>query len=208
MSKTAVDVGRQHSTASLPARKAFEYAAFHVCVFLQIGWTVVTVGSSLAVALLVPDQAEKIYAVVGATAVCCVCYVVPVFIQLHMYQQSRKQHKAAMVSAMHTSLSLQHQQHVMMARQCMWRSAALSCSRMWCQFRILLQRSVQRAMSWSLGLGTSVTDGTGCVIWLGCAQLEPSACSAARQVDRPLVSLPVYVLCCRAVMMKHLCCRH
>lgn len=57
----------------------------------------VTVGSSLAVALLVPDQAEKIYAVVGATAVCCVCYVVPVYIQLCMYQRHQQELKAAQV---------------------------------------------------------------------------------------------------------------
>jgi hypothetical protein len=48
------------------------------------------------VALLVPDKAEKIYAVVGATAVCVVCYVIPVFIQLQLYRrrrQSIKQHQ-------------------------------------------------------------------------------------------------------------------
>lgn len=58
--------------------------------------TTVTVGSSLTVALLVPDKAEKIYAVVGATAVCVVCYVIPVYIQLQLYSRRRqrlKQHQ-------------------------------------------------------------------------------------------------------------------
>eukprot|EP00878_Enallax_costatus_P003116 GHUV01003315.1.p1 GENE.GHUV01003315.1~~GHUV01003315.1.p1 ORF type:complete len:487 (+),score=112.67 GHUV01003315.1:283-1743(+) len=66
--------------------------------FRQVGWTVITVGSSLAVALLVPDQAEKIYAVVGATAVCCVCYVVPVYIQLRMYQRRKQRNKPMQVA--------------------------------------------------------------------------------------------------------------
>lgn len=55
--------------------------------------TVATVGSSLTVALLVPDKAEKIYAVVGATAVCVVCYVIPVFIQLQLYRRRRARAK-------------------------------------------------------------------------------------------------------------------
>ena len=45
-------------------------------------------------ALLFPSAAEKIYAVVGATAVCVVCYVIPVYIQLVMY---RRQREAAMM---------------------------------------------------------------------------------------------------------------
>jgi hypothetical protein len=60
---------------------------------LQVVWTTLTVGSSLIVALAVPDQAEKIYAVVGATAVCVVCYVIPVYIQLQMYRRSKQQQK-------------------------------------------------------------------------------------------------------------------
>jgi len=59
--------------------------------------TTVTVGSSLTVALLVPDKAEKIYAVVGATAVCVVCYVIPVFIQLQLYSRCRRRLKQAQV---------------------------------------------------------------------------------------------------------------
>jgi hypothetical protein len=55
--------------------------------------TTCTVGSSLAVALLVPDQAEKIYAIVGATAVCVVCYVIPVFIQLKLHSRRRQRWK-------------------------------------------------------------------------------------------------------------------
>jgi hypothetical protein len=60
---------------------------------LQVVWTTLTVGSSLTVALAVPDQAEKIYAVVGASAVCVVCYVIPVYIQLQMYRKSKQQQK-------------------------------------------------------------------------------------------------------------------
>lgn len=63
---------------------------------MQVSITTLTVGSSLTVALLVPDKAEKIYAVVGATAVCVVCYVIPVFIQLQLYRRRRqimKQHQ-------------------------------------------------------------------------------------------------------------------
>lgn len=55
--------------------------------------TTLTVGTSLTVALLVPDKAEKIYAVVGATAVCVVCYVIPVFIQLQLYRRRRRRAK-------------------------------------------------------------------------------------------------------------------
>jgi ABC-type arginine/histidine transport system permease subunit len=62
-------------------------------VLLQVVWTTLTVGSSLTVALAVPDQAEKIYAVVGATAVCVVCYVIPVYIQLQMFRRSKQQRK-------------------------------------------------------------------------------------------------------------------
>lgn len=51
--------------------------------------TTLTVGTSLTVALAVPDKAEKIYAVVGATAVCVVCYVIPVYIQLQLYRRQR-----------------------------------------------------------------------------------------------------------------------
>jgi ABC-type arginine/histidine transport system permease subunit len=62
-------------------------------MLLQVVWTTLTVGSSLTVALAVPDQAEKIYAVVGATAVCVVCYVIPVYIQLQMFFRSKQQRK-------------------------------------------------------------------------------------------------------------------
>ena len=60
---------------------------------VQVLMTTVTVGSSLTVALLVPDKAEKIYAIVGATAVCVVCYVIPVFIQLQLYSRRRRRFK-------------------------------------------------------------------------------------------------------------------
>jgi hypothetical protein len=60
---------------------------------MQVLMTMLTVGSSLTVALLVPDKAEKIYAVVGATAVCVVCYVIPVFIQLQLYRRRRRKAK-------------------------------------------------------------------------------------------------------------------
>jgi hypothetical protein len=63
----------------------------------QILLTISTVGTSLAVALLVPGQAEKIYAVVGATAVCVVCYIIPVFIQLQSYRRRRYRTKQQQV---------------------------------------------------------------------------------------------------------------
>lgn len=46
-------------------------------------------GSSLAVALLVPSAAEKIYAVVGASAVCVVCYVIPVYIHIVLVRRQK-----------------------------------------------------------------------------------------------------------------------
>ena len=52
--------------------------------------TTATVGGSLLVALLFPKAAEKIFAVTGATVVCIVCYVVPVFIHFHMYRCQRR----------------------------------------------------------------------------------------------------------------------
>lgn len=66
--------------------------------------TTLTVGSSLTVALLVPDQAEKIYAIVGATAVCVVCYVIPVKIQLELHSRRRKrlQRQVRTMQAVHT----------------------------------------------------------------------------------------------------------
>ncbi|WIA15022.1 hypothetical protein OEZ85_001723 [Tetradesmus obliquus] len=67
----------------------------------QVVWTTLTVGSSLTVALAVPDQAEKIYAVVGATAVCVVCYVIPVYIQLQMFRRSKQQRKLQVLEEDH-----------------------------------------------------------------------------------------------------------
>ena len=40
--------------------------------------------SSLLVALIFPAYAEKIFAITGATAVCIVCYVIPVGLHLKM----------------------------------------------------------------------------------------------------------------------------
>ncbi|CAL8462502.1 g2035 [Coccomyxa elongata] len=47
--------------------------------------TLFIVFSSLAVALAFPTGAEKIFAVTGATAVCIVCYVIPVALHLKIY---------------------------------------------------------------------------------------------------------------------------
>lgn len=44
---------------------------------LQAAETVGALGCSLVVALLFPTQAEKMFAVTGATGVCLVCYVIP-----------------------------------------------------------------------------------------------------------------------------------
>ncbi|CAK0750260.1 hypothetical protein CVIRNUC_001976 [Coccomyxa viridis] len=47
--------------------------------------TCLIVFGSLAVALAFPTGAEKIFAVTGATAVCIVCYVIPVALHLKLY---------------------------------------------------------------------------------------------------------------------------
>ena len=47
--------------------------------------------SSLAVALAVPNFAEKIFAVTGATAVALVCYVIPVAIDLRLRRLDKQQ---------------------------------------------------------------------------------------------------------------------
>lgn len=60
----------------------------------QVALTTFTVGSSLTVALLFPEASEKIFAVTGATVVCIVCYVVPVFIHFHMYRCQRRMRDA------------------------------------------------------------------------------------------------------------------
>lgn len=100
--------GRSCIDASACTTAAASHAQSHAWCFLQVGWTVLTVGSSLAVALLVPDQAEKIYAVVGATAVCCVCYVVPVYIQLQMHQRHRQPRKVAQVRVSSEPTDIHH----------------------------------------------------------------------------------------------------
>ena len=43
----------------------------------------------LGVALMFPSAAEKIFAVTGATAVCLVCYLLPVIIHLLLYARDR-----------------------------------------------------------------------------------------------------------------------
>lgn len=43
-----------------------------------------TILSSLGVALIFPSYAEKIFAITGATAVCIVCYVLPVALHLKL----------------------------------------------------------------------------------------------------------------------------
>ena len=45
--------------------------------------------AALAVALLFPTYAEKIFAVTGCTAVCLVCYVIPVWIHLTVLTRAR-----------------------------------------------------------------------------------------------------------------------
>ena len=47
--------------------------------------TVGLVGGALSVALLFPAAAEKIFAITGATAVCLVCYVIPVVLHLRLH---------------------------------------------------------------------------------------------------------------------------
>ncbi|KAK9817843.1 hypothetical protein WJX72_002950 [[Myrmecia] bisecta] len=44
----------------------------------------------LMVAMVFPAYAEKIFAITGATAVCLVCYVIPVAIHLRMYYDSKR----------------------------------------------------------------------------------------------------------------------
>eukprot|EP00199_Chlamydomonas_sp_CCMP681_P000359 CAMPEP_0119116390 /NCGR_PEP_ID=MMETSP1180-20130426/52256_1 /TAXON_ID=3052 ORGANISM="Chlamydomonas cf sp, Strain CCMP681" /NCGR_SAMPLE_ID=MMETSP1180 /ASSEMBLY_ACC=CAM_ASM_000741 /LENGTH=542 /DNA_ID=CAMNT_0007105527 /DNA_START=42 /DNA_END=1667 /DNA_ORIENTATION=+ len=50
---------------------------------------------SLAVACTFPTAAEKIFAVTGCTAVCLVCYVLPVYIHLKLRSMQRQAQKAA-----------------------------------------------------------------------------------------------------------------
>ena len=50
----------------------------------HIAETAGIVFSSLAVALIFPAYAEKIFAITGATAVCIVCYVLPVALHLKL----------------------------------------------------------------------------------------------------------------------------
>ncbi|KAI3429787.1 hypothetical protein D9Q98_010100 [Chlorella vulgaris] len=51
----------------------------------QVLLTAACLLSSLLLAMAFPTQAEKMFAVTGATAVCAVCYVVPVAIHLRLY---------------------------------------------------------------------------------------------------------------------------
>eukprot|EP00877_Chromochloris_zofingiensis_P007157 jgi/Chrzof1/2695/Cz11g25150.t1 len=84
----------------------------------QVLLTTLTVGSSLAVALIIPTYAEKIYSVVGATAVCIVCYVIPVFIQLQCFRRIKNvpktflshQHHSYAAACQHSGLQQQQQQ--------------------------------------------------------------------------------------------------
>lgn len=85
---------------------------------MQVLLTTLTVGSSLAVALIIPTYAEKIYSVVGATAVCIVCYVIPVFIQLQCFRRIKNvpktflshQHHSYAAACQHSGLQQQQQQ--------------------------------------------------------------------------------------------------
>ena len=43
----------------------------------------------MAVALAVPDKAEKIYAIVGATGVCVVSYIIPVYVHLQVLRAQK-----------------------------------------------------------------------------------------------------------------------
>lgn len=53
--------------------------------------------SSLAVALIFPTYAEKIFAITGATAVCIVCYVIPVALHLKLRSSNTPQQLQASV---------------------------------------------------------------------------------------------------------------
>ena len=55
----------------------------------QVLETTGIVFGSLAVSLLFPSASEKIFAVTGATAVCLVCYLLPVIIHLLLYCSDR-----------------------------------------------------------------------------------------------------------------------
>lgn len=52
-----------------------------------IAETCLTIGSSLSVAMLFPNAAEKMFAVTGATAVAIICYVIPIYIHFRVMQQ-------------------------------------------------------------------------------------------------------------------------
>jgi hypothetical protein len=62
-------------------------------LLLQMCIQGVTLSVSLCIALLNPGGAEKIYALVGASGVCIVCYVLPVWFHLklmHVRRQAAK----------------------------------------------------------------------------------------------------------------------
>lgn len=59
--------------------------------FLQVAINSVTLCVSLLLALLTPGGAEKVYAVVGASGVCIICYVLPVCIHIKVLHTRRRQ---------------------------------------------------------------------------------------------------------------------
>ncbi|KAL6756334.1 transmembrane amino acid transporter protein-domain-containing protein [Haematococcus lacustris] len=71
----------------------------------SVAETVVILLAALAVACTFPSAAEKIFALTGCTAVCLVCYVIPVFVHLrlrkavslHRAEQTRRQRAALAV---------------------------------------------------------------------------------------------------------------
>jgi amino acid permease len=62
---------------------------FALVLFLQMAIQGCTLTVSLCIALMNPGGAEKIYALVGASGVCIVCYVLPVWFHLRLMHVRR-----------------------------------------------------------------------------------------------------------------------
>lgn len=67
----------------------------------------VTLSVSLCIALLNPGGAEKIYALVGASGVCIVCYVLPVWFHLRLMHVRRQAAKSQVGAVTHAATFLQ-----------------------------------------------------------------------------------------------------
>lgn len=78
-----LDYGKE---AAAPQEASYNFAR-------EFWFTLLILGSSMTVALLFPEAAEKIFSITGATAVCLVCYVLPIAAHLRLF--FRQRHRVA-----------------------------------------------------------------------------------------------------------------